>query len=357
MKQEFKTKEELVQYLRDLFAYKQASKEEVEKWPYLCELYTSPQNLIGKKLYHKNKNFVGKITKIELGKNRTRDGLIIFVEDKKYSPTDYCIELEDKIKGENVIYSLHPTKTGINFWQNGHIVNDKDFRSMYYTTDEYRQKFQDGMFKSYGLTGINSPCQVEEIGQKIKDTMLKNHGYSSFLSRGPHYSAITEVMMEKFGVENLFHDGDWQIQYQRINVTGFSKLEQNIIKELMEQIDFGDITYFTSDEKTSKSFHNNKPGRNYLTDFYSESKGIVIEVLGNYWHCNPNIYSPDFYNKTTHKYASEIWEKDEERKVFFEKEMKLIYFVIWEQDWYKNKEDIIFKIKNIVDEIDKNKIN
>lgn len=39
----------------------------------------------------------------------------------------------------------------------------------------------------------------------------------------------------------------------------------------------------------------------------------MIEINGNYWHCNPEMYDKDFYNKSKGKYAWEIWEYDKHK--------------------------------------------
>ena len=40
----------------------------------------------------------------------------------------------------------------------------------------------------------------------------------------------------------------------------------------------------------------------------------IIECFGDFWHCNPAIYSADFINKSLKMTAQEKWLKDESRK-------------------------------------------
>lgn len=67
----------------------------------------------------------------------------------------------------------------------------------------------------------------------------------------------------------------------------------------------------------------------------------LLEINGDFWHANPNLYKPDDrlnFSKTNHPKAKEIWEKDEKNKKFAEKNgYKIIY--LWESE-ISNKTDI-----------------
>ena len=72
-------------------------------------------------------------------------------------------------------------------------------------------------------------------------------------------------------------------------------------------------------------------------DFYFENKNLGLELNGDYWHMNPEIYKSTDLNKKIKKTAQEIWDKDElKAKLCKERNIKLI--IIWESDWYKNKD-------------------
>ena len=68
-----------------------------------------------------------------------------------------------------------------------------------------------------------------------------------------------------------------------------------------------------------------------LADFYIPSLNLAIFIDGDYWHCNPNCYKEDFYNKSLQMTAKEVWERD---KAVNEKLIKDGYKVlrIWESD-------------------------
>ena len=71
-------------------------------------------------------------------------------------------------------------------------------------------------------------------------------------------------------------------------------------------------------------------------------KKIIFEFNGDYWHCNPKIYFKNYYNKSINMLSKEKWELDKERIIFLEKEGYNV-IVVWEDDWNKNKDEIIKK--------------
>lgn len=70
--------------------------------------------------------------------------------------------------------------------------------------------------------------------------------------------------------------------------------------------------------------------RTVWADIMIDNK-IVIEGYGDYWHCNPSIYSGDYYHTQVQKTASDIWKYDDDRKKYIESNG---YFciIVWESD-------------------------
>lgn len=77
-------------------------------------------------------------------------------------------------------------------------------------------------------------------------------------------------------------------------------------------------------------FEQNKRISKYVVDFVSND-GIVVEIYGDYWHCNPNMFDADFHNRSIDMTAQEKWDYDKRRQSDIE---KLGYYVIcfWEYD-------------------------
>ncbi len=72
-------------------------------------------------------------------------------------------------------------------------------------------------------------------------------------------------------------------------------------------------------------------------DFSILGTRVLIEVQGDYWHCNPKIYKADDFVKFPSKNVrvSSIWKKD---RLKLENAATYGYFVfyIWESDIYSN---------------------
>ena len=81
----------------------------------------------------------------------------------------------------------------------------------------------------------------------------------------------------------------------------------------------------------------------YNVDFLVNDK-YIIECYGDFWHCNPQKYSPTYFNKGKKKTAKEIWERDLERKKRFE-ELGYKFINLWECDIRDHTKKIKTKLK------------
>lgn len=80
-------------------------------------------------------------------------------------------------------------------------------------------------------------------------------------------------------------------------------------------------------------------------DFLVEDTNIIIEYHGDFWHCNPKKYAPDYFNKKKNQYAHEIWAHDADKKKLAEdRGYRLIS--VWASDFKKNKENCINNLLN-----------
>jgi hypothetical protein len=115
------------------------------------------------------------------------------------------------------------------------------------------------------------------------------------------------------------------------NFNGTSKVEIECFNYIKKNID--------------KNVKSNILINGYVVDIIKDKK--IIEFYGDYWHCNPKIYSSqDFARIDDGKklLAENIWKKDNIRSRVLEK-LGYTILVIWENDWIKNKKECIKKIK------------
>lgn len=80
-------------------------------------------------------------------------------------------------------------------------------------------------------------------------------------------------------------------------------------------------------------------------------KNIIIEYNGDYWHCNPKIYQPDYYNSRIKMFAEEKWLADD-IKIDYAQSMGYSVLVVWERDYKKSADSSVLTcLKFIKDHI------
>jgi G:T-mismatch repair DNA endonuclease (very short patch repair protein) len=64
-------------------------------------------------------------------------------------------------------------------------------------------------------------------------------------------------------------------------------------------------------------------------DIYLPKFNLIIEYNGDYWHCNPNKYNPDYIHPHKKKTSYQIWSED---KIRIDNIIKYNYNleVVWE---------------------------
>lgn len=332
--------------LMELHGLKESSEHEKNIWPYKYQLGISLDFLIGKKLKNLNKS-VGIINCILYKKHKGKIILKLKTDIGEYSLLDSEIEVYSNWYNENISIGLHPSRSGKKFWEFGLILKERDWKSMFYQTYEYRKKFEKTLNDNHGVSGLKSPIQIKEVREKISNTIQERYGVDWFLNRGCHYSAVTNTMVNKFGIENLFFSDEWQDENRSYNGGGVSDLEKEITSELKSLKIFknDNLFYFGEDSKQA-TFVDDKERCSYRVDFFNATKNLVIEINGDYWHSNPNLYSEDYFNRKKNKTAREIWEYDKLRKNRIIDISNCKYIIIWEQDWKINKEEILNYIIN-----------
>lgn len=68
--------------------------------------------------------------------------------------------------------------------------------------------------------------------------------------------------------------------------------------------------------------------KSYYPDIFCSKFNFIIEINGDFWHCNPSHYSSDFvrYGKS----ALDVWNSDKDRLIAFSKR-KISTKIIWEK--------------------------
>ena len=88
----------------------------------------------------------------------------------------------------------------------------------------------------------------------------------------------------------------------------------------------------------------------YFYDFVIPELALCVEFNGDYWHCNPDIYSSDYYHTQYELTASEIWDRDRRKREHLFKRRGFDTIIVWESD---DKNQSIIKIMEVVNEFRK----
>ena len=89
-------------------------------------------------------------------------------------------------------------------------------------------------------------------------------------------------------------------------------------------------------ELKQKGYKSNKQISKYTVDYVNEKTKHIIEINGDYWHCNPQLFKPDYYNSSIGMTASEKWKYDDERKQYLEN-LGYRVTILWETDLKNQK--------------------
>lgn len=208
--------------------------------------------------------------------------------------------------------------------------------------------------KSRSVTLDNMIKKYGEIEGKIK--------YETYVDKQRHSGCSLDYFIEKYG------EIDGTIRYQNLCLSKSLTLE-NFIKKYGEELgkkkyrdlyDSKKLFYSKSSQelfwkiKTKNCYfaeYNKEFGvltdtQYYYYDYVDTELKKCIEYNGDYWHCNPKFYGPDY--KTHYGYSAvEIWNKDE-KKLMSIKNRGYDVMVIWESEYLENPEDTLKKIEDFL---------
>lgn len=234
------------------------------------------------------------------------------------------------------------------------------------------EKQKQTMIERYG---VENSYQSEEIKEKIKQIKKEKYGNEWYcnqkqarLSNFNRYGnqvgfaseqaqrKIEQTSMEKYGTprpmqNNSVKENLSKSIYKKYGVKWPTMLEQNIKARMKAEYSKTHRKLYEILYKINNNFENDKIIENskYIADIYLDSKKLIIECDGDYWHCNPNKYSPDFYHPQMKKTAQQKWDEDNNRKLELE---ELGYKVLrfWNSDINKHFDIILNKILDILKE-------
>jgi G:T-mismatch repair DNA endonuclease (very short patch repair protein) len=194
-------------------------------------------------------------------------------------------------------------------------------------------------------------------GDKYRKTCNKRYGVDNVSKSDLIKNKKKDTFIKNYGVDNIFKDDKFKLWISENNFAwnNLTK-EQNEERCKKQTISINKYWSNLTDEQKNKIFNHNGTSSleskisevlNFLSishttqflikgkifDFKISNTNILIEVNGDYWHCNPKKYKVDESVKFPGgvKRVIDIWKKDENKKSKAEKEgYKVIY--IWEDE-------------------------
>ena len=82
------------------------------------------------------------------------------------------------------------------------------------------------------------------------------------------------------------------------------------------------------------------PNSRYHADGYSESKKMILEYHGDFYHGNPKLFNEEEMNPVTKTTFGELYQNTLEKQRFCQ-EQGYEYISIWESEWIRGKNSII----------------
>lgn len=194
-------------------------------------------------------------------------------------------------------------------------------------------------------SGEGNPFYGRKHTYKSKNQISKSRknkgvGENNSMSNPEHRKKASENLKKRWDNGELEHVRKFMsdlmkktIKEGKIKSTIKSK-DESIIKNMIEQMGYEVIHSYRIETK--------------ICDLYIPELNLIIEYNGDYWHCNPKKYHPNYYNRKKSKYAWELWEYDNS-KVDLIRNLNYNLEIVWESDFHYNKQiiiDIIQKYAN-----------
>lgn len=327
----------------------------------------------GKFLAYDNAVFhINQVTK----KLVTDDNKLSFLSTRNYNGNEYhlcrcydCVcEKFPNFKDVRFKFAHKAAK----YTQYGFGVSDEDFKPV---CDARQSVTKEKMIKKYGISDgterWNSYCKKQADSNKFEykhekhgmtleeyneynksravtlDNMIKRYGvneglihWNQYVER-ERYTCTLPYYIEKYGEEIGKEKYDILINKRNPanRLFGPSAISLEMFNKLIKKFK-NNIIYYDDNEFKVKTLKYNL----YYVDYYDETLNIVIEFYGNYFHLNPEKYSPDFIQYKNHEKcvkAKDKWKHDKERIDDIQQTLNCKVIIVWESTYRNDKKGTI----------------
>jgi len=177
------------------------------------------------------------------------------------------------------------------------------------------------------LTAIQESAKKPERRKKISESLTGK-------KKSPEHIAKIKADRQKYWSEreHRLQQRERRMQYIIKHGLGYSSNLEKVFKEILDSLGIEYIEQFYAQEIKA------------LYDFKIKSKKILIEVDGDYWHCNPNI---EKFKTPTQQWHFDNLERDVIKNKWAE-ENGYILLRFWEQDIIHDRFTCVKKLMEIL---------
>jgi very-short-patch-repair endonuclease/phosphoribosyl-AMP cyclohydrolase len=190
-----------------------------------------------------------------------------------------------------------------------------------------RKQWNKGVAKTEEqMTACIEAARTPERRKKISEKLTGK-------KKSPEHVAKIQADRKKYWSdrEHRLQQRDRRMQYIIANGLGYSSNLEKVFKEILDGIGVNYIEQFYVQEIKA------------LYDFKIKGRKVLIEVDGDYWHCNPNI---EKFKTPTQQWHFDNLERDKLKNQWAEDNgYQLIRF--WEHDICNNRLDVVSKLLEI----------
>lgn len=229
---------------------------------------------------------------------------------------------------------------GINRW-NAYREKQRETNTFEYKNKRYGMTQED--FDLYNKSrSITLDNLVKKYGEEV------GYGKWNEYLRKQRYSVTKEYFIERYGEEHGLEK--WKrFEKNRLEIGSYSKISQELFSELCKnEIFSGHDVYFAENNFEYEIMTSD--GNLYYLDFYDKTLGVCVEFNGIAFHPKHGRYSENDYFKnpfdSQYQLVSDIWKKEKHRYDSLESEYGIKTFVVWEDDYKKDKTKCICSVIN-----------
>lgn len=180
--------------------------------------------------------------------------------------------------------------------------------------------------------GKNRVCSKECRNERMRAWMIANNPTRGRRASTEQKARQRAVMLERHGVDNAFKLAKRRTK-TRPQVQLFEALSARLPDEVVE-----------IEKMVCKA-----AGKERYADILIPGIGVVVELYGDYWHCNPKKFSSQFFHHVKKLTVTQIWEDDRIRETQL-RDAGYNVIVVWEDEWKRDRNGVLERVITFVNE-------